>query len=641
MAKPDAADTSIGDWSCRKFPFFAFAAVWVATVYVVSREQALEKPLLFGIGILLVGIPICFAGICSGTLRQQRRVSAIFRARGWLYTLWLGRWLRILLWTVWSLGISIFLLLQLYAYDPVRWAILVLIVPLFSIFFGFINRRLSIAGMHDDMAFTQAVALSRWLSTAVVVLLYVIAVGWLGDPPRHETVQFAIGTMVVEFNDWDGNALVGEALHWLAYFRGIEAFVLGELHAMNLEPEVWLLALLVLGIGNFALVYNACLAISCFRFPRAAFMQTGLFPRTATGAFAAAAISTFLPIFIFLPLLAQLEPWAAEMKAQRETLRGNIEATATAVIRAEFISEDSNCVLEWQENNTATGCLYKEGTAEKIKSAHNNEVLLVGAAADELRRNISVAFARLENEAVEEYLDWYYSLAGEYGRLGAILSGGLTGLEERMAEQSNEVFGQERWFREVNEAFNRLSEVDAQARREFDRTQRNILETNRLEPGQTEAEIEVVLAVSLDDIVRPSIAEDFVSSTHRFGASGVGGSVAGAGVAMVVANKVTAKMVGKSLFKVAAKVPLKGLASKAGAGALAGGVVGSTVPILGTTVGAIAGVFVAIGGGVAIDATLLELEEVLSREDFKREFIAAIQEARREFENEYLGDSVP
>ena len=636
MGEFNAAGTSIGDWSCRKFPFFAFAAVWLATVYVVSREQALEKPLLFGIGILLVGIPICFAGICSGTLRQQRRVSAIFRARGWLYTLWLGRWLRILLWTVWSLGISIFLLLQLYVYDPVRWAILVLIIPLFSIIFDFINRRLSIAGMHQDMAVTQALALSRWLSTAVIVLLYVVAVGWLGDPPRHETVQIAIDAMDVEFNDWNGNALVGEALHWLAHFRGIEAFVLGEFHAMNLEPVVWLLALMVLGIGNFALVYNACLAISCFRIPQAAFMQAGLFPRTATGAFAAAAIATFLPIFVFLPLLAQLEPWAAEMRAQRVTLVEAVDA-----IRAEFINEDSNCVLERQVNNTATGCLYKEGTAEKIRTAHNSAILPVGAAAGELRREISEAFARLENEAVEEYLDWYYSLAGEYGRLGAILSGGLTGLEERMAEQSNEVFGQERWFREVNEALNRLSEVDAQARREFERAQRNILETNRLEPGQTEAEIEVVLAVSLDDIVRPSIVEDFVSSTHRFGASGVGGSVAGVGVAMVVANKVTAKMVGKSLFKVAAKVPLKGLASKAGAGALAGGVVGSTVPILGTTVGAIAGVFVAIGGGVAIDATLLELEEVLSRKDFKREFIAAIQEARREFENEYLGDSVP
>ena len=98
-------------------------------------------------------------------------------------------------------------------------------------------------------------------------------------------------------------------------------------------------------------------------------------------------------------------------------------------------------------------------------------------------------------------------------------------------------------------------------------------------------------------------------------------------------------MLGKSLIKVAAKAPVKALASKVGAGALAGGVAGTVVPIVGNSVGAVAGILFGIGGGIAIDGTFLKLEEALARDEFRREIVAAIREARSEFEDEYLGTS--
>ena len=68
------------------------------------------------------------------------------------------------------------------------------------------------------------------------------------------------------------------------------------------------------------------------------------------------------------------------------------------------------------------------------------------------------------------------------------------------------------------------------------------------------------------------------------------------------------------------------------------GNVGSIVPFVGTAIGAtVGGVLGALTVGVAVDAALLQLEEALNRENFERDLVNAIQEARREFAQEYLG----
>ena len=92
----------------------------------------MEQLVFLGIGMLLLGVPMCLAGICSGTLRQQRRAAAFFWRQGWLYDLWVGRTLRILMWTIWGLGMSSLLLLQFHVYERAGWLVLILIIPLFS-----------------------------------------------------------------------------------------------------------------------------------------------------------------------------------------------------------------------------------------------------------------------------------------------------------------------------------------------------------------------------------------------------------------------------------------------------------------------------------------------------------------------------
>ena len=56
------------------------------------------------------------------------------------------------------------------------------------------------------------------------------------------------------------------------------------------------------------------------------------------------------------------------------------------------------------------------------------------------------------------------------------------------------------------------------------------------------------------------------------------------------------------------------------------------MPGIGTAIGAFVGSIVAaVGVGVSVDKILIEVEEAVSREEFKCEILDAIHEARMEF----------
>ena len=531
---------------------------------------------------------------------------------------------------------SSLLLLQFHVYELEGWLVLILIIPLFSVISAAIHRRLLNAGMHADVAVTQALAWSRWICPALFLVLYVLAMTWLGDPPQHATIDAAITAKKVEVADeWGGNAPVGEALHGLAYFHGLEAFVLGHLRSMDVHLGLWMLALFGTSIGNFALLYNACLALSFFRIPRAGFMQANLVPRSAAAAFMVAMVTTILSVFIFPQLLAQLEPWASEIASGRKNVEEKIKPVFEALRPVEQINGDVNCNVGGQIDADEQRCLYRQGTVEQIENARNEAASSVGAAAGQLRGEVDATFVRLEHDADNEYLDWYYSLTGEYGRILMLLTGGTSRLEGYLIEKADETFRREQWFAGVNTGIDRVFAANENARMAYEQAVRDILDRNRINPQH--AAVEVVLTKSLEDIRQASFYRDFMPAAHRFGVAGAAGSAAGVGVGGIVAQKVTAKMLGKSVIKLAAKAPVKALASKVGAGALAGAAAGTILPGAGTAAGAFVGILVGIAGGVTIDVALLELEETLSREDFKREIIPAIREARREFETQYLG----
>ena len=523
--------------------------------------------------------------------------------------------LRTLFWSGWALATSFVLLLRFHVYGRVEWAVLAATIPTFALVFAALHR-VFVKELRAGVAVTEALVWSRRACPVLMLLLYVGALAYWGDFPRHASLDQAIEAHRGSAAAWSGSALVREALHWGAYFGGLDAYALGRLgRADSLWP------LLVTGAGNLAIFYNVCLALSCFRIPRAGFVQARLTPRSFENVFAGAAVATFLVGFVYFSLLARLDDYVAR-SPDLARVRTRVEQGTTDVARQVFERIDNGH--------------YRSGTLAEFAGARAVALSAAGAAAERFRREVDAAFERLEDEAVGEYLDWYYSLSAEYGRIGMMLQGRL---EDYLTEKARQTFGQGKWYESVEAVFETMLSVEEQARAAYERTVHDILERNRVYPEPDT--FDVTLTASLDDIVQPSLHQDIIPAAHRLTTAGVAagaGSAAAGGITFVIVQKVTAKVLGKQVLKLAAKAPLKAAAGKL-AGAVAGGAaIGSLLPGAGTVVGAlVGGALVGASVGIAADGALLALEEALSRDDFERELVAAIREARDEFADEYLG----
>ena len=585
--------------------------VWLAVVFGVSRGLGMDV-FAVGLGILLLAIPMSLAGICTSTLRRHRWLSALFRNKGRLYKLLSGRWLNIPLWTIWGLGISFFLLLQLHIYEQVEWAVVAAAIPLFAILFAFSNRRLVKAGMHADMAVTEALRFTRLMCPAILLVLYVVAMTAWGARPQHASIEDAIAAHTPEAADRSGSALVREMLHWVGYFDGLKAYALGHLGPSD-ALGAWLL--MGLALGNYALLYSVCLALSCFQTPRAGFVRARLAPRSREDVFIVVAVASILVPFIFFPALAHIDAYTSQ-SPEPARFRAKVQATLTPVIRLVVGQIDTD--------------YYREGTLEQIAKARSEAEFPVEVAAEVLRHEVNGTFEHLENEAVEEYLDWYYSLSAEWGQIVKLLTGGLEGLEGHLADKMHETFEQEKWYAGAHSAFERLKSADEEARIAYAQDVREILDRNRVSAQRLKhAAIEVASVAVMEDVLHPSFHEDAIRAVVRF----FGAAAAGGGLASITAKKIRERVVAKWVLTRAATGPVKAILSKAAGRALIAAAGLSVVPGLGTAAGA-AG---ALGTTIVIDALLLEAEEALNRDDFRRELVTAIREARREFEDQMLG----
>ena len=419
-----------------------------------------------------------------------------------------------------------------------------------------------------------------------------------------------------------GSALVQEVSRYLAFYDGVKSYALGRLGALD---ALWQLALL--SIGNLVIFYNAGAILSCFLIPGVEYRrvfgplsdadrpQPVPFSRIA----AISAVTAFLTLFIYLPLFCYIEIWVQQTP---EVVKARQHAESWAIPKLEQIGDG----------------FFKEGTIAqlemaKIEALHTVEISLIHLEAQTDR-----AFDRLKGN-VDQYLDWYYSLVGEYTRIANLLVGEL---QDYMVKKLEESLQQGDAFKEVEVALNSALSEYGTARQLYQQAAEKILNENRATPAGSS--FQVVQKVSLKEMLDPPIHQDMIGMQHRLMAGGVSGAAAGA-VTAVVVKKIIAKIMGKNALKLAAKALTKVVVSKtagsiggAGVGAAAGAAIGSVVPFLGTAVGAVIGGIV--GGiivGVTVDKMLIELEEVINRDEFKREIISAINEARMEFKAKLRG----
>lgn len=267
---------------------------------------------------------------------------------------------------------------------------------------------------------------------------------------------------------------------------------------------------------------------------------------------------------------------------------------------------------------------YEPGTAQALIKAGSDIATLSAEARADATIIVTRYFDQVRVKRVPEFLDWYYSLTGDYARTLAILRGSG---EEKLAQKLEDSLTQ------TDNLNDQLMDVTYRYESEIKAIQANyteILQKNLVTLAPMENPVEVD-NYEKKSIFLSKIDTGFVTNLKQrlIGSSAVG-SAAGGLIAATIARKVAAK----GVLKVAAKAVAKAVASRgvgggggATAGALTGGTLGSFIPGVGTAIGAvIGGIAGGLAGGVAIDYAVLGIEEYYGRDAFEAEIVQAINE---------------
>ncbi|MEX2130714.1 MAG: hypothetical protein WD772_04455 [Pseudohongiellaceae bacterium] len=586
------------------------AILWTLLCWFVSTRMAAGQfwQVLLAIGIL--SLPLTLAFIHDASMRKILRRQKLLQ-QGFLFRLFSGRLLIVLaaLFYGWTAGI--FLLLRLHAFTLSEWLLFGSVVPLYLIIFHWLRQRLA-AEYKPWLLDAEAMGWARLLCPSLLALSGLIVALWQQNSPSLITLNEAIAQQQALVANLHGSRALETLAGYMQILQGLKLFFLSQLGSGN----AWLV-LLAITLETWLIAWLACTALSCLLLNRNAWRRSfgplndveQVPPLPAGSLVSVSLFSTFILLFVFIPSFSYVELWVL----QRPVVS---ESPARFALRLEKIGEE----------------YYQPGTLEALQLAEREALVAVNASVGNLQQQTDAAFAALENN-VDAYLDWYYSLGGEYGRLLSLATGNL---EVYMARKLTEILQQGDVFAGVQTALREAMTGHAEAQRQYQLAAESILAGNRVDPG--DYPVETVATAQSYDFVQLPRHDDVVGLQNRLLTSSGTGAVAGV-MTSVMVTKLMTNIVAKGSFKLAAKSMAKVLVTKtaggslgAGAGAATGAVIGSVVPGIGTVIGAVVG---GIAGGIAvgigIDKVLIELEEEISRETFRAEILAAIDEARQEF----------
>jgi hypothetical protein len=583
-------------------PFLVMALVWLALAYLAGRQIA---SLPFGfvvVSVLIFAVPVALSGAYSSAVNQTRVVS-YYKTSGRAYKLLSGRVIRSILWVIWALTTSFFMLLQFSTYSSLEWVALLLVVPVYWLAHQYSHRFLSVELKKRYVITDFSIVWARLWCPAIMVVIYAGLILAFSSVQNYASLSEALAAKRSGIPEIAGSAVAQVALRLMSFADGIKAYLAGDLKQFGEY-----LPLLLKVIGGYVVFFNACATFACFVIPSREYRRVfgpvsdddppAPLPKNRVAL--ASALITFVALFVYVPLFAQLEKWTGDHP-------NVIEAIKKVERQAERID----------------GELYNPGTIEKLEVAKAVALGKLNVSRTKLEGQIDRAFDQMENN-VDRYLDWYYSLMAEYVRLAKLMTGEIEGyMERKLYEQLQ----QGEAFKVVSDAIATALASHKNVMAEYHQTVKAIMDASRM-VLPTGAEAKVVKDMSLNDILSLPTHLDVVAFEGR---------AAGGAVAAGVSAAIAAKVASKGVFKAAAKALSKMAVSKATAvlgGAAVGAAIGSVLPGVGTVViGALGGVI----GGLAIDGALLSLEEAISRAEFKKEILAAIREARVAFKARLFG----
>ena len=252
---------------------------------------------------------------------------------------------------------------------------------------------------------------------------------------------------------------------------------------------------------------------------------------------------------------------------------------------------------------------------------HENDVRVVEAEmARVIGSAVDSAFEAVYAQ-IPTFLDFHYSVIGEYVELAAAASPLVTSRLEKMLVEDTELGPRmDAAVADIGAA------ADGQIQWLLSRLR------GRLQDGLQLGDQEVQELAELARLTHEDMLQRFGASAIALRGSGatVGGVAVGAALAKVLGPKVAAKLAVKAAGKVAIK------ASGAGGAALTGAAFGTLcgpAVVICAPAGAIGG---ALAGWVIVDKAIVETDEWFNRDEFEREIVSVLDAERLRIREELV-----
>ena len=595
-------------------------AVWMKAIVIIAYV-GLTALAALGLGettgpfwpatvFLLLALP---AGIFSAYLATLRRIhwltlwSADSLAVRWLS----GPWLRLLVACLLAFVAAALLSVRLSVAGELDFALMAgcaaFVLVLTKVLGIWLQAQFNPIYRHGRSLFIVAV-LSAALMSVVDPAVRFSLVGYTTYASVEDAIQ-----AVRDGSDWLGSSALSDlAVSLGSSWVGLERYSLGQLLA---QPG-WVVGsgLLAMSLLKFSLYLAVSFSVCACLLPGREYRRILQPSRSeewvespSPGRIAlTSATLTIVVLFIYFPLVAVIEG-ALQNRAEKP-------APELAVARAvELIGGQAHSV----------------GTIEQVSRLAVSMVEAQHDVLGPIDAALTAGFARMR-EGVDPYLDWYYSLPGEWSRLAMLLTGNF---EKLLADRLAESLGMGEPFAQFEHEFAAALEQQAEQRDRFRASAAAILEASRVELAEGD-HVDVVAQMELDALLDWPIHSGLTTIEQRLGltaaTTGISGVVAAAATRQVlvrVATRGTIRSASQAIFRLA--TIRAGSAGGGGAlGGLLGGVMGSVVPGIGTAIGAgIGGVVGGLMVGVGAEFLILKLEELWARDRHRAELLDAIDEA--------------
>ena len=272
---------------------------------------------------------------------------------------------------------------------------------------------------------------------------------------------------------------------------------------------------------------------------------------------------------------------------------------------------------EPDETEFITPCRQDARSREQLRAKLDAEVdaertQAMQAVDDELGQRLDVLFVDIE-QGVDHYLDWYFTVLGEYQRLAAVFTADVAATMREQLEKY--LFADSDFDVQLGALDRALGDMTSA---------RFAALTPQLgqELASASCEIGTLAVVPLSELDHDTLRASVAAT------SGVG---AGIVASKALASKTTAAVVGKvaakKTFQSGAALATKTLAKKGSSTLLSAGV-GTAVCAPTGPLAILCGITAGVITWFSVDKALVELDEVLNREEMRADILAVLEEQK-------------